>query len=94
MTVLAQAYWVHAQLVLLVLDVAPNQDGREFEAIFLRGLHNGFGFAAPGPEFERRQDHLKRSQGRPHKIPGSWPITLGAACPSRSAPGKAPVPVG
>ena len=58
MTVLAQAYWVHAQVVLLVLDVAPNQDWREFETIFLRGLIDGFGFAVPGPEFEKIKDHL------------------------------------
>ena len=58
MTVLAQAYWVHAQLVLLVLDVAPNQDWREFEAIFLQGLLDGFGFTAGGPEFEKLRDHL------------------------------------
>jgi hypothetical protein len=57
-TVLAQAYWVHAQLVLLVLDVAPNQDWRKFEAIFLRGLLDGFGFAVSGPEFEKLRDHL------------------------------------
>jgi Family of unknown function (DUF5677) len=57
-TVLAQAYWVHAQLVLLVLDIAPNQDWREFEAIFLRGLLDGFGFAVSTPEFEKFQDRL------------------------------------
>jgi hypothetical protein len=58
-TVLAQAYWVHAQLVLLVLDVTPNQDWREFEGIFLQGLLDGFGFAASGPEFEKLRDHLQ-----------------------------------
>ena len=60
-TVLAQAYWVHAQLVLLVLDVAPNQDCREFEAIFLRGLLDGFGFATSGPEFEKLRGYLDDS---------------------------------
>jgi hypothetical protein len=42
-TVLVQAYWVYAQLVLLLLDVVPNQDWREFEQIFLHGLVEGFG---------------------------------------------------
>ncbi|HVD37901.1 MAG TPA: hypothetical protein VNC15_03615, partial [Solirubrobacterales bacterium] len=60
-TVLAQAYWVHAQLVLLVLDVAPNQDWQEFEAIFLRGLLDGFGFAVGGHEFEKLQARLDNS---------------------------------
>ena len=58
-TVLAQAYWVHAQLVLLALDVTPNQDWREFEGVFLRGLLDGFGFAASGPEFEKLREHLQ-----------------------------------
>jgi hypothetical protein len=62
LTVLGQAYWVHAQLVILVLDIVPNQDWREFEAIFLRGLLEGFGPVAPdSPEFEKLRDHLDGS---------------------------------
>ncbi|HEV2857899.1 MAG TPA: DUF5677 domain-containing protein [Solirubrobacterales bacterium] len=42
------AYWSYGQVVLLVLDVVPNQDRRSFERIFLKGLAEGFG--APIPE--------------------------------------------
>jgi hypothetical protein len=37
------AYWSYGQLVYLVLEVVPNQDYREFEEVFLKGLADGFG---------------------------------------------------
>jgi hypothetical protein len=37
------AYWSYGQLVYLVLEVVPNQDFREFEKVFFKGLQEGFG---------------------------------------------------
>lgn len=46
-TAVFPAYWSYGQLVYLTLEIAPNEDSRPFEPVFLRGLAEGFGAPIP-----------------------------------------------